>query len=110
MTPRSAGHHEGMSTDLDRLRHWVDSGGTWQLESRRGDMIAISLRRCDGGEEADRLESSDPALIKYVEANADGSGFGTPQDGDPKHVLPGDVPLAPDVDLGSDPSYGEPGR
>jgi hypothetical protein len=99
-----------MSTDLDRLRHWVDSGGTWQFEARRGDSVTISLRRCDGGEEADRFESNDPALIKYVEANVDGSGFGAAPDADPKDVLPGDVPLAADVDLGDDPSLGAAGR
>lgn len=56
------------TVDLDRLRRWEIAGGTWQLERRRGDTLTISLCRCDGGEEADRLVSTEPALIKYVEA------------------------------------------
>jgi hypothetical protein len=56
------------TVDLDRLRRWESAGGTWQLERRHGDTLTISLCRCDGGEEADRFESAEPALIRYVEA------------------------------------------
>jgi len=58
------------TVDLDRLRRWENAGGTWRLERRRGDTLMISLRRCDGGEEVDRLESAEAALIQYVEAAA----------------------------------------
>lgn len=65
-----------MSQDLDTLRRWEDAGGTWQFEYRHGDTVGISLRRCDGGEEVERLESSEIDLVRYVESNGDGSDFG----------------------------------
>ena len=57
--------------DLDLLRRWEDAGGTWRLDHRRGDTMTITLCRCDGGEEVDRLVSDAPELIAYVEAHED---------------------------------------
>jgi hypothetical protein len=53
-------------TDLDRLRRWEDSGGTWRIVSRRADTVMIALCRCDGGEEVDRFSTSDPAVIEHL--------------------------------------------
>lgn len=36
------------------------------MSGRRGDTLIIGLYRCDGGEEVDRMISSDPALLRYV--------------------------------------------
>lgn len=44
------------------LRRWHDSGGDWVVVSG-GESVTISLRRCDGGEEVDRIVSSDPSLL-----------------------------------------------
>lgn len=55
-----------MGTDLDTLRRWEDAGGTWQVVSRSTDSVELSLRRCDGGEEAQRLLSGEGALLAYV--------------------------------------------
>lgn len=52
---------------LADLRRWEDAGGTWQLLSRTTQGAVISLRRCDGGEEADRISSDDPALLAFLE-------------------------------------------
>lgn len=64
MSPAEVG---GESADVARLARWVDSGGTWALVARRPDWVLVSLRRCDGGEEADRFASSDPRLLELVE-------------------------------------------
>ena len=55
-----------MGTDLDTLRRWEDAGGTWLVLGRGPGAVELSLRRCDGGEEAQRLESGDADLLAYV--------------------------------------------
>jgi len=49
------------------LRRWEDFGGTWTISERTEDSVTISLRRCDGGEEAQRLTSTDPALLTWLD-------------------------------------------
>ncbi len=53
-------------TDLDRLRRWEDSGGTWQVVGRRTGTLTIALCRCDGGEEVDRFTSGEASVLEYV--------------------------------------------
>ncbi|GED99514.1 hypothetical protein [Gordonia crocea] len=48
------------------LRRWADSGAVWRVLSRRGPAVVVGMYRCDGGEEIDRLVSSDPALLAYL--------------------------------------------
>lgn len=48
------------------LLRWEDAGGTWQVLSRGEHGVVVSLRRCDGGEEADRLTGSDPRLLAFL--------------------------------------------
>lgn len=58
-----------MPADRDfvaELRRWQDSGATWQVVARTGHGVTIALMRCDGGEEADRFTSDDPALLDFV--------------------------------------------
>lgn len=60
---------------VQRLRRWEEAGAVWCIVGRRRDAVTIALCRCDGGEEADRIESADPQLLAYVgdrESNADG--------------------------------------
>jgi len=59
------------SADLARLRRWEDAGGTWELLAAHADAVTVSLRRCDAGEEVDRLTSTSPDLLDYVRATAD---------------------------------------
>lgn len=54
------------SADLAKLLRWELSGGTSRLISLHEGVATVSLRRCDGGEEADRLVSSDPALLDHL--------------------------------------------
>jgi hypothetical protein len=53
-------------TDLEQLRRWEDSGGTWQVLVRSPGHIEIALLTCSGGEEMARLVSHEPALLAYV--------------------------------------------
>jgi len=52
--------------DLAALRRWEDAGGTWVVMRRHAGSVTVSLCRCDGGEEAERLVSEDPALVDYL--------------------------------------------
>ena len=55
--------------EIDRtaeLRRWEDSGGAWEVISRKGGGVTVALLRCDGGEEADRFTSDDPRLLAFI--------------------------------------------
>lgn len=54
------------------LQRWQDCGGVWRVLDRRPDHVTVGLYRCDGGEEMDRLRSSDPTLLQFLE-NRDAS-------------------------------------
>lgn len=51
---------------VETLQRWERSGGHWQVLSRSASGLSISLLRCDGGEEAHRIISPDPALAAYI--------------------------------------------
>lgn len=51
---------------IDILVRWSDAGGHWRVLARTPSSVTVSLRRCDGGEEADRLTSADPALLTWI--------------------------------------------
>lgn len=51
---------------LETLRRWETAGGHWQVLSRRPSGLIVALLRCDGGEEAYRFTSPDPALAAYI--------------------------------------------
>ncbi|WP_436772473.1 hypothetical protein [Yinghuangia sp. YIM S09857] len=59
-------HPEDHSGPVAVLRRWEDAGGVWRVVATRGDSVTVSLCRCDGGEEAERLTSADPDLVAYV--------------------------------------------
>lgn len=60
-----------MTRDLDRLLRWEVAGGTWHLAGRSDTTATISLCRCDGGEEVERIVSDDPGLLAYLDAHPD---------------------------------------
>jgi hypothetical protein len=53
-------------TPVETLRRWEEAGGHWQVVSRGPSGLAIALLRCDGGEEAHRVVSSDATLAAYI--------------------------------------------
>jgi hypothetical protein len=52
---------------VDVLKRWEDFGGTWQVISHTGPSVVVSMCRCDGGEEVQRLSSADPALLTWLD-------------------------------------------
>jgi hypothetical protein len=48
------------------LRRWTDAGGVWRVAGRRSGSVTVALYQCTGGEEVDRLTSSDPDLLRYL--------------------------------------------
>jgi hypothetical protein len=48
------------------LQRWQEFGGMWQVVSRSPAGVTVSLRRCDGGEEIERITSDDPALLAFL--------------------------------------------
>ena len=53
---------------LGELLRWETAGGSWHTEEGPAGQVTVVLCRCDGGEEVERLVSSDPALRAYVES------------------------------------------
>jgi hypothetical protein len=52
------------------LRRWQDSGGVWRVVSRSAGRVDVALLTCDGGEEMDRLTSTDPAVLDFIGARS----------------------------------------
>ena len=53
--------------DVERLTRWRAAGGGWRVLVRTPGSLTVALLTCDGGEEMDRIVSSDPALVAYVD-------------------------------------------
>jgi hypothetical protein len=51
---------------VDHLRRWEEFGAVWRVVRRDRDSVTISMCRCDGGEEVDRLTSADPELVAWL--------------------------------------------
>lgn len=58
---------------VEVLRRWEDSGAHWTVLSRRAGRVTVGLFRCDGGEEVDRLTSTDQRLLEFL-AGRESSG------------------------------------
>ncbi len=64
MDPAADPHEpEDDSPDTARWRRWVDHGGDYRVLGRSGDVVTVSLLTCTGGEEMERIVSSEPALL-----------------------------------------------
>jgi hypothetical protein len=55
-----------VTRDADRLRRWLDAGGTWRLVEQGPTGTIVALMTCDGGEEMERIVSADPAFADLV--------------------------------------------
>lgn len=65
MSAARSHEHAGQSA-LETLRRWESAGGQWQVVARIPSGLIVALLRCDGGEEAHRIASADPALAAYI--------------------------------------------
>jgi len=57
---------------VETLRRWEAFGGVWRVAYRDGSLVTLSLCRCDGGEEVERVSFEDPGLVAWID-----SGGGT---------------------------------
>lgn len=48
------------------LERWEDSGAVWHALEVTPSLVTVGLYRCDGGEEVERLTSSDPETVAFV--------------------------------------------
>ena len=48
------------------LQRWADAGAVWRVVDRRRASVTVALYQCDGGEEVDRITSTDPGLLRYL--------------------------------------------
>ncbi|MCW2539933.1 MAG: hypothetical protein JWN95_1658 [Frankiales bacterium] len=51
---------------VEVLRRWESTGAVWRVLARTARSATVSLCRCDGGEEQQRLTSADPALLAFL--------------------------------------------
>ena len=49
-----------------RLQRWESFGAHWVVLDDDGARVTVSLCRCDGGEEVERLTSDDPSLRAFL--------------------------------------------
>lgn len=54
------------SDPVSVLRRWEAAGGVWRVVARSAGSMTIALCQCTGGEEVERLTSSDPGLLGFV--------------------------------------------
>ena len=52
-------------TPVEQLRRWEDHGAVWRAVHVSDERAIVDLCACTG-EPVDRLESSDPELIRYL--------------------------------------------
>ena len=52
-----------MGTDVERLSRWLAAGGGWRVIVRTPSGLTVALLTCDGGEEMDRIVSSDSSFV-----------------------------------------------
>jgi len=52
------------------LTRWEQTGAVWRVVHQTPERAVIALLTCTAGEEVDRLESSDPALLALVETKS----------------------------------------
>jgi hypothetical protein len=51
---------------VGRLQRWEAFGAHWQVVDDDGTRITVALCRCDGGEEVERLTSTNMALREFL--------------------------------------------
>jgi hypothetical protein len=54
------------SDAVDDLQRWTDAGALWRVVRRSPGLVELSLCTCTGGEEVDRIVSTDPDVLRYI--------------------------------------------
>lgn len=55
---------------VSMLEDWEAAGAHWLVVARTTRDVTIALVRCDGGEEVDRVSSTDPDVLSYLDGRA----------------------------------------
>lgn len=55
-----------MATDRETLQRWEDFGGVWRVVASDRHTATVSMCRCDGGEEVQRLTTRDAELVAWL--------------------------------------------
>lgn len=55
-----------MDSDRETLERWAQFGGVWRVVALDDRAATVSMRRCDGGEEIQRLTTQDAALVAWL--------------------------------------------
>lgn len=61
----------GPNPDVERLTRWTAAGGRWRVVVRTPTSLTVALLTCDGGEEMERIVSSDSAFAEHVGVSSD---------------------------------------
>jgi hypothetical protein len=56
---------------VEALRRWEEFGAVWRVLERDESQVTIGLFRCDGGEEVQRLVSTDAEVRAFVDGTPD---------------------------------------
>jgi hypothetical protein len=59
---------------VDVLQRWADVGAVWRVLGHGADGVTVGLYQCDGGEEVDRISSTDPRLLRFLEGRSSSEG------------------------------------
>ena len=57
---------------IEVLERWRSFGATWRVVARAEGSVTVSLCRCDGGEEVQRLTSTNPELLGWLAGRTSG--------------------------------------
>ncbi|WP_109473502.1 hypothetical protein [Ornithinimicrobium cavernae] len=55
-----------MAQDRQTLERWEEFGGVWRVVAADDRAATVSMCRCDGGEEVQRLTTEDPDLVAWL--------------------------------------------
>lgn len=53
-------------SEREKLERWQEFGGVWQVVAADTHEATVSMCRCDGGEEVERLTTRDPDLLRWL--------------------------------------------
>ncbi|GAA1144768.1 hypothetical protein [Ornithinicoccus hortensis] len=62
---------------LAALDRWSAFGGVWRVLASDGDVATVSLCRCDGGEEVERLVVRDPRALAHLATHPSSESAGS---------------------------------
>jgi hypothetical protein len=51
---------------IEVLTRWHEAGAVWRVVARSPAQVTVALCRCDGGEEVERLTTTDPHTLAFL--------------------------------------------